>query len=126
LNIVDDERVARFVGDRVDSVIVPPYTLMGIEKDGEIIAGVVFNHFTGCDLHVTIAGTGWTKGFLADVGQYVFGQLNCIRITVVTEQPKVVRIAERLGGDIEGLMRNHFGPSRDAYLVGILREDWKF
>ena len=122
--IVTDDRVARFVGERVGASIVPPYTAMGIEHEGEIIAGVVFNHYERFDVHATVAGRGFTKGFLADVGEYVFGQLKCIRITVITEQPKVVRIAERLGGQVEGLLRNHFGPDRDGFLVGILKEDY--
>lgn len=124
--IVSDERVARFVGECVGRSIVPPFTSVGIEKDGEIIAGVVFNHFTGPDVHVTITGHGWTKGFLADVGDYVFKKLGCLRITVVTEQPKVIRIAERLGGQVEGLLRNHFGEGRDGFLIGILKQDYRF
>lgn len=126
MNVVTDERVARFVGQRVGEVIVPPFTAMGLERDGEIIAGVVFNCFEGFDLHVTIAGHGWTRGFLADVGQYVFGTLKCERITIQTEQPKIVRIAKRLGGQVEGLKRNHFGKGRDAILVGILAGDYRF
>lgn len=124
--VVTDERVIRFVGEQVDRVIIPPFTAMGIEKDGEIIAGVVFNNFEGFDIHATVAGHGWTKGFLADVGNYVFWQLQCLRITVITEQPKVIRIAKRLGGEVEGLMRNHFGPGRDGFLIGILREHYRF
>jgi len=104
--------------------INPPYTTMGIEIGGEVIGGVVFNHFTGSDLHVTVAGRGWTRGFLAEVGQYVFGQLHCLRMTVITEQPKVVRLTERLGGQVEGLLRNHFGAGRPAFVVGILKEDY--
>lgn len=126
MNVVTDERVARFVGQRVGEVIVPPFTAMGLERDGEIVAGVVFNCFEGFDLHVTIAGHGWTRGFLADVGQYVFGTLKCERITIQTEQPKIVRIAKRLGGQVEGLKRNHFGKGRDAILVGILAGDYRF
>lgn len=99
---------------------------MGIEKDGEIIAGVVFNCFEGRDVHVTIAGRGWTKGFLADVGDYVFRQLKCERITAITEQPKVIEFGERLGGRMEGLLRNHFGVGRDAFVVGILKQEYRF
>ena len=126
VKIVDDERVARFVGERVGRVIVPPFTVMGIERDGEIVAGVIFNHYEVTDVHVTIAGHGWTRGFLAEVGHYVFGALRCERITVVTEQPEVVRIAERLGGEIEGLMRNHFGQGRDGIVLGILKTDYRY
>lgn len=126
MKIVDDERVARFVGERVGRVIVPPFTVMGIERNGEIVAGVIFNHYEVTDVHVTIAGRGWTRGFLAEVGHYVFGALRCERITVVTEQPEVVRIAERLGGEIEGLMRNHFGQGRDGIVLGILKTDYRY
>lgn len=124
--IVTDERVALFVAGKTGTRIIPPWTAMGIEHDGEVIGGAVFNHFTGPDVHMSAAGRGWTKGYLADVGQYLFGQLGCIRVTVITEQAKVVRQAERLGGKVEGLMRNHFGPDRDAFVVGILSKDWTY
>ncbi|MDR7032435.1 GNAT family protein [Mesorhizobium sp. BE184] len=124
MKIVDDERVAAFVGERVGRIIYPPYTAMGIERDGKVVAGAVFNCFTGPDIHVSIAGSGWTKGFLAEVGHYVFSSLKCCRITVETEQAAVVRIAERLGGQVEGLARNKYGPGRDGFLVGILKEDY--
>lgn len=124
--IVSDERVAKFVSGEVGQGFVPPYTCFGTERGGRIINGVIFNCFEGADVHVSIAGHGWTRGFLADVGAYVFGALKCERITVQTEQPKLVRIAERLGGQVEGLKRNHFGPGRDAFLVGILRQEYRF
>lgn len=124
--IVTDDRVAVFVAKACGVVINPPYTCMGIERNGQIIGGVVFNHFEGHDIHMTAAGAGWTKSFLADVGQYLFGQLRLLRVTIITEQPKVVRLSERLGGQIEGLMRDHFGPGRDGFLVGILKDDWPY
>lgn len=122
--IVSDERVAPFVAKACGVQINPPYTAAGIEHDGEIIGGVIFNHFTGSDVHLTVAGRGWTRGFLADVGDYVFGRLGCERMTFVTEQPRVVRLAERLGGKVEGLMRNHFGKDRPGYIVGVLKDDY--
>lgn len=121
-----DRDVASFVSQRVGVEFTPPYTAAGIERDGEVIGGVVFNIFEGADIHVTIAGRGWTRGFMAEVGHYVFSELRCERMTAITEQASVVRIAQRLGGEIEGLMRNHFGPGRDAYVVGILKYDYRF
>ena len=99
---------------------------MGIEKDGEIIGGVIFNVFEGSAVHMSVAGSGWSAGFLAEVGHYAFDILKVERITAITEQPKVVRLSERLGGQLEGLMRNHFGKGRDAFLIGFLRDEWKF
>lgn len=124
--IVSDERVAPFVAKSCGVQIVPPYTSIGIEQKGDIIAGVVLNNWTGADIHMTVAGRGWTKGFLAEIGDYVFTKLKCSRITAVTEQDKVVRLAKRLGGEVEGTLRNQFGPNRPGYIIGFLKADWPF
>ncbi|WP_284765369.1 GNAT family protein [Agrobacterium sp. CFBP2214] len=126
MNIVTDERVLHFVSTSIGVSFVPPFTCMGIDRDGEIVAGAIFNVFEGADVHVSIAGHGWTRGFCEAVGDYVFGQLQCERMTAKTEKAEIVRFAERLGGQVEGLLRNHFGPGRDAFLVGILRDEWRF
>lgn len=122
--IVDDARVAKFVSEQVGKGFVPPFTAMGIENDGQIVAGAIFNVFEGTDLHVSIAGHGWTRKFCREVGRYVFENLGYIRMTALTESPEVVDFAERLGGRVEGLLRNHFGPGRDAFLIGILKEEY--
>lgn len=124
--IVTDDRVARYVGERCGTIIYPPFTCMGIERGGEIVAGVVFNSFTGTDVAVTVAGDHFTRGFISAVGHYVFTQMGCLRMSITTEQPKVIEIAHRLAAQTEGTKRNHFGKGRDGTVLGILREDWKF
>lgn len=126
MGIVTGDAVARFVSEQIGCAFVPPYTTMGIERGGKIIGGVIFNVFEGCDVHVSAAGKGWTRGFLADVGQYVFGHLGLLRMTVITEQENVIDIAKRLGAQVEGRLRDHFGPSRDAIVLGILKNDYIF
>jgi len=124
--IVADERVAHFVSGSLNAGFCPPWTAMGIERGGAIVAGVVFNCFEGPDVHVSAAGTGWTRAFLREVGRYVFDTLGCQRMTMVTESEAVAGLALRLGGLIEGRMRNHFGAGRDGVLIGILRDDWRY
>lgn len=124
--IVTDERVARFVGERCETIICPPFTCMGIERGGEVTAGVVFNNYTGHDIEVTVAGGPFNRGFISAVGKYVFEQVGCLRMSITTEQPKVIKIAHRLGAQTEGLKRNRFGKGRDGTVLGILREDWDY
>ncbi|MBL4858974.1 MAG: hypothetical protein JKY36_07255 [Erythrobacter sp.] len=124
--IVSDERVERFIAERLGTALCPPYTVAGLERDGEIVAAVLFNQFEGPNVHVSIAGTGWTRGFIKAVGEYVYGQLGCLRVTVTTEQEKVADYALRLGGQVEGRMRDYFGLGRDAWIIGILRSEWRF
>lgn len=118
--------MAAFVSGRLGFGLCPPFTAMGLERDGEIVAGVLFNHFEGADIHVGIVGTGWTREFIRAVGQYVFGQLGCERMTAITADPEVARYAVRLGGKVEGCLRSHFGPGKDAIVAGILRSEWRF
>ena len=118
--------VAKFVGDRVGSEVYPPYTCMGLGDENGIYAGVVFNCYTGADIHFTAAGSRWTRQFLREVWQYVFVQMKCLRMTAVTRQPEVVRLAQRLGGEIEGRLRNHFGHGEDGIILGILKEDYLY
>jgi len=126
MKTVDDGRVSIFVAEKLDVLFHPPFTCLGIEKDGEIIAGVVFNMYEGHDVHMSVAGKGWTRSFLSDVGHYAFDVLGCCRITALTEQPEVVRLGAKLGGQIEGCLRSHFGPDRDAFILGFLRSEWRF
>lgn len=124
--IVTDERVSRFVGERCGVVVAPPFTTMGIERNGRISAGVIFNYYTGNDIYVTVAGGPFNRGFITAVGKYVFEQVGCLRMTIQTEQPKIIDISKRLGAKVEGVKRNYFGKGRDATVLGILREDWGY
>lgn len=123
--IVSDERVAQYVGSKVGETFQPPYTCLGVEAGGVITAGIVFNVWTGPDVQLTIAAERHLpRRFLRRVAHYVTKELGCIRATMLTEQARVVDLVKRMGGVPEGRLRNHFGPGRDAVVLGILQEDW--
>jgi hypothetical protein len=126
--IVSDARVIAFVSDVIGKDIIPPCTALGLEEGGEIVAGVVFNGYTGPDIEITVAALPGkvSPRFVRACGRYVFNQLGCLRASITTEQPEVIRLAHRLGAQTEGRKRNGFGLNRDAVLLGILKEDWKF
>lgn len=124
--IVSDDRVVRFAETRLGWNFVPPYSCIGIEQDGEIVAAAVFNQFESRDIRLTAVGAGWSRRFLMEVGRYVFGYLDCLRMTAVTEQDEVIRLALRIGGQVEGRLRNHYGYGRDGILIGFLKEEWRY
>jgi hypothetical protein len=122
------ERVAQFVGERVGQPIIPPFVGIGLERDGQLVAGAVFNVYTGPDVQVTVAAEpgAITRAFVRACGEYAFGVAGCERVSIETGHPFVARLALRLGGRVEGVKRNAFGPGLDAFVVGILKADWKF
>lgn len=124
--IVTDDRVAAFVSGRLNAQFIPPFTCIGVERDGTVVAGVVFHCFEGANVHLTVAGEGWTRSLFRAVGEYAFGTLGCERFTLTTESPVVAKLGERLGGQIEGLMRNQFGRGRDGFLIGVLKDEYRF
>jgi RimJ/RimL family protein N-acetyltransferase len=126
VTIVDDERVVRFIARECGVAFCPPFYAIGTERDGEVINGVLFNHFENSDVHVSVAGHGWTRGFLRAVGRYVFEGLGCERMTAITRCEDVAGFARRLGGQVEGVLRNHFGAGHDGIMLGILREEYRF
>lgn len=127
--IVTDDRVARFVGERNAQTVIPPYTAIGLERDGEIVAGAIFRNFNGFDIDVLVVGNdakSFPPSFVRAIGRYVFDQLGCLRLSMTTDQTRVVDLAKRLGASVEGKKRNGFGLSKDAILLGVLRDEWKF
>lgn len=124
--IVTDERAARFIAERLGFAPCPPFSVMGIERDGEITGAVLFNQFEGAGVHVSAAGKGWTLPFMRALGDYVYRQLGCERMTLTTESEAVARYAERLGGKREGLLRSHFGAGMDGIVIGVLKDEYLY
>jgi RimJ/RimL family protein N-acetyltransferase len=126
-----DERVAKWVGDQIDEVYLPGSAAIGLEENGELIAGVVFDHYTGPSISMHVAATGkrWmTKDFLWRCFAYPFIQLQCNRITglVRVDNLAAQKFDEHLGFVKEGLLRKAAKDGTDYIVYGMLREECRW
>jgi|TARA_R100001530_G_scaffold3596_5_gene5285 RimJ/RimL family protein N-acetyltransferase len=107
------------------------YSAIGLIKDDELVAGVIYNHATGSNIMAHIAaveGKKWlTREFLFAMFDYPFNQLGVRRITGLVPKKNTVarRFDTHLGFKYEGNMRNAL-PDDDMIIYGMLREKCKW
>lgn len=107
------------------------YTAIGWVRRDELIAGVVYNNFSGAGVcaHIgAIPGRHWmTREFLGAIFAYPFDQLRLRRITglVARKNKPARRFVENLGFRYEGCVR-HALQNDDWMLYGMLREECRF
>lgn len=104
---------------------------IGLEKEGELVAVVVFDNFSACDANMHIASDGsrrWmSKELLLAAFAYPFHQLKLNRVTglVPAKKAEVVAFDQHLGFVIEGLCRKAL-PDDDIIILGLLRSQCRF
>jgi RimJ/RimL family protein N-acetyltransferase len=107
-----------------------PCSAIGVARNGEIVAGVVFHRYSGGDIEVSMAATSprWaTRQTFARIFAYPFIQLGVRRITATTKsgnQP-VRAFLEYLGFRLEGTLRR-FHEDDDAAVYGLLKEECRW
>lgn len=123
-----DLEVAEVVCSMLGCNISPPFVSIGVERKGEIVGGVVFNHFNRVDIEMTIASkVGLSPDFCRVLADYIFGQSKCARVTISVraKDAKTIKLAEKFGFKREGLKRKGFGYD-DAVIFGLLPEECRW
>ncbi|WP_090551239.1 GNAT family N-acetyltransferase [Paraburkholderia caballeronis] len=127
------ERVMRFVADRTDEPDgYRDYSAIGLARDGDLVAGVVFNYFTGAAVLMHVASDGsrhWmTRDYLRACFAYPFVQLQCRRVTGLVRADNVAaqRFDEHLGFRREGMLRQGATDGCDLIVYGMLASECRF
>lgn len=103
----DFQKVAQFVADAVECPISDRgAAAIGWERDGDVVAGVMYDHWTGASVTASIAvapGAVMTKDFLWAIFNYPFNQLKVgIIIAFISEANwKSRNLVERMGFGLE-------------------------
>lgn len=124
--------VMQFVAARTGEDDYSEYSAIGLEENGELIAGVVYQNHTGPNVMMHVASTGTRRwlvpAYLAACFRYPFIQLGCHRVTglVRTDNEAAQRFDEHLGFQREGLLRRGATDGVDLIVYGMLKEECRF
>lgn len=125
--------VSEFVSEHIpgNDKFRPDDPNIGLLKNGKLIAGCVFNFYTGTGICMHVAATekGWlNKEFLRSAFRYPFVQLGCRRVTglVRTDNLEAQKFDEGLGFKREGLMRCADDDGCDLIVYGMLRDECRW
>lgn len=122
--------VAPRIGHSVEALV--PGIGIGLEKNGELIAGVVYHRITStnADMHVaSVGGSNWAnKDFLLAAFAYPFKQLGVRRVTgfVRADNHDAQRLDEHLGFVKEGVMREAGNDGGNVIVYGMLKEECRW
>ena len=129
----DRERVAEWVRVRIPYITSwgEWYEAIGLQRDGVLIGGCVYNFYTVSDIAISVASDGsghWlTRDFLRAVFGYPFNQLKVRRLTsyIASRNAASLRFNAKLGFTTEGILR-HALPDDDLILRGMLRSECRY
>ena len=127
---LDAERVGPWVCERAGGAWVKGRgTAIGRLVDGELVAGVLYEDFTGANIVCHIAGVGnWaTRKFLGVIFQYPFIQLKCRRITVpvASDNQKSICMVKKMGFELECVLEQA-NPNSDILLFRMFASQCKY
>ena len=104
-------------------------TAIGRLKDGELVAGVLYEDYTKANIVCHIAGDGgWaTRGFLGLIFNYPFDQLVVKRITapVHSNNEKSILLMTRLGFTLEAVLAQAI-PEGDLLIYRMFKSECRF
>lgn len=129
--IIDDESVYKFL--RSQGVEVPRSSDqqgIGLERDQELVGGVLYQGFNGPNIWMHCAGIGaWiTRGLLTAAFSYPFNQLGVSNIwgSVDASNEKARRLDEHLGFLPHAVLTGAAKDGGDVIIYRMTREECRF
>ena len=128
----DEDRLLPWAQQRSGVVYRRDAYTLGLERDGELRAVVVFDTFseTDCCMHIASDGSrAWmNKDLLLSAFAYPFTQLGLLRVTglVPADNEQALRFDEHLGFVREGYHPKAGPGGRDLISLGLMKENCRF
>lgn len=126
-------KIRQWVSDRLkmDKIGNDMFEAIGLIKNDELIAGIVFHDYKGYEISCSLATTSknWcTKRILEEGFHYPFVTCNVERLFVRCRRgnKKVKKLLKRMGFKFEGVARKGFDGKQDAFFFSMLKNECKW
>jgi RimJ/RimL family protein N-acetyltransferase len=125
------QRVGEFVSRLMGNDGWSSYQAIGLEEDGELIAGVLFDNYNGASICMHVAavpGKRWmSREYLWYCFYYPFMELKVKRITGLVPESNLAarRFDEHLGFQLEARLKDA-APDGDVLVYRMMKADCKF
>lgn len=130
--VSDPGRVYAYCRRYIPIPVVAGMKGLGLERDGELIAGVVYEGFNGRNVWMHVAaepGGKWlNKEYLRYCFHYPFEELGCTRVSGYVEANNLAarRFDEHLGFRREAVLEGAASDGGDVILYVMRREDCRY
>lgn len=128
--VFDREKVANWVLSKIGGALENGAQAIGYEKNGELIAGVVYDRYNGQSIcmHVAAEGKRWmTREYLWICFHYPFIQLGVKKIIGLVDSTNIdaIRFDENLGFNKEHVIKDA-GKHGDLIIYSMTKEQCRF
>lgn len=131
--VADKERVGEFVMARMPvPVSWTNYAAIGLERDDRIVAGVLYESMTKCDVNMHCAiddPYAVNFAYLFTVFDYPFNQCGLARVTglVPASNTKTLEFdINKVGFKVEGYVRKALPNGENVVILGMLKEECRW
>lgn len=122
----EDERVGMWISERAGGEWRQGGKCIGLERDGELIAGMMVDWYNGasCYMHVAAEGRHWlNRDFLWHCFHYVFRKLNCnVAIGLVSSANKAALKFDTHLGFVEVARIPKADPEGDLVVLTVTKD----
>lgn len=127
-----DDRLIPWAEQRIGEKFRSDARAIGQERDGQIVAAVVYDNFSNvdCNMHIASDGSGkWlTRELLVRAFAFPFIQCGFRRVTglVPADNAEALKFDLHLGFEIEGRCREAMPDGSDVIVLGMLRRNCRY
>lgn len=130
--VFDVPRVFDFVSSRVPMAAVENMKAIGLERNGLLAAGVIYEGFNGQNVWMHVAanpdGKWMTRDYLRYCFEYPFDEMGVKRVSgyVNASNKAAVRFDEHLGFKKEAVLQGAAADGGDVFIYVMRRNDCRY